>query len=348
MGKWRRYAVGKYRLQQLNGRAVVIWWEGEHRQRRVLGPEDEQAARAALDAFAKTVGAIEARQAKTVGELFQAYVADRERDGKLVRTFWESWRSLAPRFSSLPIDALTADVCRDYAAERLQRVSQGTVWTELTRLRSCINWAAKRHVIDRAPYVWLPSKPPPKDRVLTEDEVRRLIAACEAPHVRLFVVLAITTGARSAALLELRWPQVDFDKGVIDLHARDVVNPLTKKVRKGRSIVPMTEEARAELLLARAGALSDSVIEWDGQPIKKIRKGFHEACRRAGLTDVTPHTIRHSVITWMAEDGVPIETISRMVGHRDPNTTRRIYAHPGAETLRPAAEVVSLRLRRKG
>jgi len=348
MGKWRRYSVGKYRLQQLNNRAVVIWWEGNHRQRRVLGATNEQEARAQLDAFCKAVGAIEARHSKTVGELFTAYTADRERDGKLVRTFWESWRALRPRFESLPIDAITADVCRDYAAARLETVSQGTVWTELTRLRSCINWARKRGVIERAPYVWLPSKPPPKDRVLTEQEVIRLIEACEAHHVRLFVILAICTGARSGAILDLTWDRVDFDRGTIDLRIPEIISPLTKKMRKARSVVPMTAEVREALLLAKAGSLSEYVIEWDGQKVAKIRKGFESACRRAGLRDVTPHTLRHTVATWLTEDGVPIEEVSRLIGHRDPNTTRRIYSHPGAETLRPAAEVVSLRLRRKG
>jgi integrase len=346
--KWRRYAVGKYRLQQLNGRGVVIWFdEAGKRQRRVLGAQDEQAARAQLDAFAKAVGAIEARQSKTVGELFSAYVADRERDGKLVKTFWESWRALRPRFEALPIEAVTADVCRDFAATRLETVSQGTVWTELTRLRSCINWARKRGVIERAPYVWLPSKPPPKNRVLTEQEVIKLIDACEAHHVRLFVILAIATGARSGAILDLTWDRVSFDLGTIDLRIAEVISPLTKKVRKARSVVPMTEEVREALLVAKAGALTDHVIEWEGQRVAKIRKGFESACRRAGLTDVTPHTIRHTATTWMVEDGIPIEEVSRLIGHRDPATTRRIYSHPGAETLRPAAEVVSLRLRRR-
>lgn len=348
MGKWRRYSVGTYRLQQLNGRAVVIWHdEAGNRQRRILGAQDEQEARAQLDAFAAAVGAIEARQSRTVGELFAAYVADRERDGKLVRTFWESWRSLRPRFETLPIDAVTADVCRDYAETRLRTVSQGTVWTELTRLRSCINWARKRGVIERAPYVWLPSKPPPKNRVLTEQEVIRLIDACDAYHIRLFVILAIATGARSGAILDLTWDRVSFERGTIDLRIPETISPLTKKVRKARSVVPMTDEVREALLIAKAGALSDYVIEWDGQKVAKVRKAFESACRRAGLVDVTPHTLRHTVATWLTEDGVPIEDVSRLIGHRDPATTRRIYSHPKAETLRPAAEVVSLRLRKK-
>lgn len=197
MGKWRRYAVGKYRLQQLNGRAVVIWDAEGKRQRRVLGATDEVAARAQLDAFARSVSILKARQASTVGELYAAYMSDRERDGKLGANFRWSWKALSGRFENMPYDAITADVCRDYAEERLRTVGQGTVWTELQRLRSCLNWAEKRRVIERSPYVWVPAKPPPKDRVLTEAEFTRLLDAAVEPHVRLFLILAITTGARA-------------------------------------------------------------------------------------------------------------------------------------------------------
>lgn len=345
--KWRRYAVGTYHLQQLNGRAVVVWRDAKgSRQRRVLGAGDQITGRAQLDAFARRVSILTAEQATTVGELFAVYVADRARDGKLIANFHYDWKALGRRFGRLPIDAVTADVCRDYASERMRSVSQGTVWTELTRLRSCLNWAAKRSVIERAPYVWVPSKPPPKDRVMSQAEVIALIDAADAAHVRLFVVLAITTGARSMALLELSWAQIDFDRGVIDLHSRDVVNPLTKRVRKGRSIVPMTSEARFELLTAKAGALTDRVIEFGGSPVASIRTGFNAAARRARLDDVTPHTLRHTVTTWLVEDGIEIEQISRLVGHRDADTTRRIYSHPSVETLRDAADAVSKRLKR--
>ena len=78
MGKWRRYSVGKYRLQQLNGRAHVVWIDEQgRRQRRVLGASDEVAGRAELDAFAKSVSILRARQATTIGELYAAYAADR-------------------------------------------------------------------------------------------------------------------------------------------------------------------------------------------------------------------------------------------------------------------------------
>lgn len=109
----------------------------------------------------------------------------------------------------------------------------------------------------------------------------------------------------------------------------------------------MTAEARAALSEAKVVALTDYVIEWDGVPVKKIRKAFMAAVRRAGLAGVTPHVLRHSVATWLDEDGVPMERISKMLGHRDRRTTERIYSKPGVETLRQAADVIDLRLRGK-
>ena len=352
MGKrWRKYSVGPYRLGQLNGRAVVRWRDGTGvTQRRVLcqSGASEVEARAALDAWARRVAVIKAEHAQTVAELYAAYTQDRERDGKIIANFRDSWRALGQRFGRMPVDAVNADVCRDYAAERTrQGVKPGTIWTELTRLRSCLNWAAKRHAIARAPYVWVPSKPPPRNTVLSEDQARSLIDACVSPHLRLFVVLALTTGARSGAILGLTWDRVDFERGLIDFREPEVINPLTKRVRKARAVVPIADEVRAALQTAKAGTLSEYVIEWDGQRVAKVRKGFEMAARRAGLpAGTTPHVLRHTAASWLDSEGVAMERISRLLGHRDLNTTRTIYAKPDVETLRPSAEVLSMRLKR--
>ena len=109
------------------------------------------------------------------------------------------------------------------------------------------------------------------------------------PHLRLFVILAITTGGRSSAICQLLWSKVDFEAGTIDLRTTEKPNPLTKRTQKGRAFVAMTAEARAALSEAKIGALTDYVIEWDGVPVKKIRKAFMAAVRRAGLAGVTPH-----------------------------------------------------------
>ena len=351
MGKrWRKYQVGKYRLGQLLGQAVVVWKDEEGHHRRRLGVvANEVAARALLDEWVRKVRLVRADSGATVGDIWARYERNRLDDGKQAPQFKHNWTALAPRFATLPVDAITDDVCRDYARERLAAgVSQGTIWTELTKLRSCINWAVKRRVISSAPYVWLPKKPPPKQRILTPAEAVALIDACVMPHIRLFVILALSTAARKGALLGLEWGRVDFERGSIDLREPEVIEPLQKRARKSRAVVPMGAVARAALLEAKAGALTPYVIEWGDERVDNVRTGFMAACRRAGLADVTPHTLRHTAASWMNAGGIEMERIASHLGHRDPSITRQVYAKPDLDLLRPAADVIDMRLKRRG
>jgi integrase len=171
-----------------------------------------------------------------------------------------------------------------------------------------------------------------------------LIAGATMPHVKLFVWLALLTGARTGAILELTWDRVDFDAGTIDYKADEPPNPLQKAARKQRAKVTLTPELRFVLLEAKAGALTDHVIEWDGAAVKKIRKGFEAACRRAGLTNVTPHTLRHTHATMALESGVDLLRVSKQLGHRDSRVTEGIYSHTGPEFSAPASQAVALRI----
>lgn len=349
MGKrWRKYSNGPYRLGQLKGQAVVTWRDEEGKHRVRLPAKTEAEGRSEVDAFVRRRGLLKAIAGKTIAEIYEAYQDDREKDGKLIRAFEDNWKALAPTFGKLTPDDITADLCRRYTKERCidQGRSQGTAWTELQRLRSCMNWAMKKRIVTFKPDVWVPQKPEAKGRVLTADEVDALLAGCVMPHVKLFVILALATAGRSTALLELEWSRVDFEAGIINLRIKEVINPLTKKVRKGRSVVPMNDWARVALLEAQKGALTDFVIEWNGEQVKSVRKGFTEAVRRAGLgKDVTPHTLRHTAASWMESGGIPMAQISRFLGHSNENVTRNIYAKPDTTPLLPASKIVDLRER---
>ena len=344
---WRKMEIGGYRLGKLGNQAVAVWRDdtGHHRF-RLGAASTEQEARGLLAAFCDARTAVKAASGLSVAELFRAYMADREKDGKRMPAFRDNWKALQPFFGDLRPLQIDADLCRSYAAKRIaDGVSVGTVWSELTRLRSAMNWARKRRFLAEAPYVWLPSKPPPRDRVLTPAEAGKLIDACVMPHVRLFVVLALATGGRSGAILELTWDRVDFAGEVIDLRSTVThLNPLTKRAMKGRAVVPMSGMARAALAEAKEGSLSNWVVEWCREPVKSIRKGFSEACRRAGLEGVTPHTLRHSHATWAVEGGQSFYAVSRMLGHKDSRTTERIYAKPSPGHIRGVADAVGLRL----
>lgn len=346
--RWRDYRVGDYRLRQLKGEGCAVWWEGGKRHRFRLGESEEIAARSALDAFARSRTRLQSLNRETVGDLWRAYYADREADGKKMAAFRDNWRALALRFERLSPSHVDAEVCRAYARERFdQGRKQNTVWSELTRLRSCLNWATKTHRTDARWHVWVPSKPKLQKRVLSTDEAIRLLEACTTPHIRLFVILALSTAGREAAICELTWDRVDFEHRTIDLRTGVVGNPLQHVVQKGRSKVYMSDWCRAALSEAKAGAVTDFVIEWGGKPIQRPGLAFNKAVLRAGLPpDVTPHVLRHTAITWQEEDGVPMQVISRFAGHSTEAVTRNIYSKPDATVTKPAADVIEMRMRR--
>lgn len=111
---------------------------------------------------------------------------------------------------------------------------------------------------------------------------------------------------------------------------------------KGRATVPMTDAIRQALLEAREAATTDAVIEYAGRPVGSIKKAFARTCERAGLPGVTPHTLRHTAASWMAEAGVPMPEIASFLGHSDDRITQRVYAKFSPAYLRTAAQALEL------
>lgn len=196
-------------------------------------------------------------------------------------------------------------------------------------------WAVKHGLIPHAPHIERPAKPKPREQHLTRGSIRSLFEGASLPHIRLYAILAYTTAARNSALLGLRWDRVDFDTGRIDLRDPTITVP-----HKGRAIVPMLRTARAALLEARQGALTEYVIEWAGRPVKSVKRGLAQAAKRAGLQHVSPHVLRHSAAVHMAEDGVGMEEIAQMLGHSNVNVTRNVYARFSPDYLRNAASAL--------
>ena len=80
-----------------------------------------------------------------------------------------------------------------------------------------------------------------------------------------------------SAILELRWYQVDFKHRTINFN-----QPGREQTNKRRPEVPLNARAFAALEEAARGALTDYVIEWDGQPLKSIKKAIRMAAQRSG------------------------------------------------------------------
>jgi integrase len=178
-----------------------------------------------------------------------------------------------------------------------------------------------------------PAKPKPKERWLTQEEAARLVHASDG-HIRLAILLMLSTACRVGAALDLTWDRVDLEKGEIVLGLPDATT------RKGRATVPITSGLRAALSFAREASMSDNVIEWSGKPVGSITKGFAAAVERAGLENVTPHTLRHTAAVWMIADGIPMQKVSQYLGHTNTQVTERVYARYAPDHLRDAAEAL--------
>lgn len=321
--------MSEYRIGRLNGRYVVTWWEGGQRKRYRL------EAHTAKGAEAEAIDVIRHRTAKsptvTVSDLWMAY--RKEKEGRRVAVaMLHEWKALGPFFGHLRPDQISIETSRAYTAMRRKAGKHdGTIWTELGHLRTVLVWGMGKAA---APRIERPAKPAPRERYLTRSEVERLLSAPMAPHVKLAILLMLSTAGRVGAILELTWDRVDFERGQINLRTAET-GP-----RKGRAIVPMNLGLRSALLDAKKAALTDFVIEWAGSQVKSIKTGFAAAVKTAGLTHLSPHVLRHTAAVHLAEAGVPMSRISQYLGHSSTAVTERVYARFAPEHLRQEAEIL--------
>ena len=324
----RQISIGR-----LKGRFVVSWKsdEGRRKRFRLEALSRKEAEAEAIDVFRRE--SISAT-GETVEALWTLYL--NERQGRaIVKSMSSTVKAMAPMFGSLRPDQITVEHCRDYDAKRrLAGIRQGTVWTELRPLRNVLNLAAKKGLSERAPFIELPQKPAPRERHLTRDEAKALLAAEAQPHILLAIRVMLSTAARVGAVLDLTWDRVDLERRRINLRTEGV-GP-----RKGRAVVPINDTLYAELVKAKGQNMTEYVIEWNGKPVRSIRKGFGVAVKSAGLKDVTIHTLRHSAAVMMVEAGTSMDEVAQYLGHSNPSITFKTYARFSPSHLRAASKAL--------
>jgi len=306
-----RHRVAKHK----RGFVCVIYRGDGTRHRVALKSSDRFAATAEAADIVRRLKERAPKESLTVGQIVEMYLEQSEAIWKDVER--HHWKGLAPDMGGLRPSAVTTECCRNCAGRC--GASVGTIRKRLSLLRAALRWAEKKALIDKAPHIWLPPAPPPKDRRLTRDEFTRLATECTAPHLIAWLWLARYTAARAGALLSLRWDQVDFEGRRIHLGGAGR--------QKRRAVVPMHPDLSVCLAIWKDATSSGHVIEFGGKPVKSIKRSISAACDRAGLDkSVTPHTLRHTAASWMAEAGIPMSEIAAVLGHSDSRVTEKVYA----------------------
>ena len=299
----------------------AVTGSGNDKRRRSLGTAKLDVARSRL----ADLRSVEDKGPLLAGDIFLLYRQHKEDSRERLKYMW---KGLEPHFGHLRPDQITRKVCLAYREAR--QVGNGTIIRELGALRAALRW----HDPNTPAVFEFPASPPPRSRHLTREELARLLHACEQPHIRLYIILALCTGARKGALLELTWDRTDLVNGLIDLGVGEA--------NKGRATVPINQTAREALEEARKASMSDHVIEYRGKPLKDIKRGFQTAAKAAGLEDVYPHALRHTAAVWMAEDGIAMSEIAQYLGHSSTRITEKVYARYSPNYLRKTASSLEL------
>lgn len=328
-----------YTIGRLRGSFCLIFFDATGARRRYsLGTNDPRIAEIAAEGI---YADLTRPKGDTVKEIWDAYVNDKS-GRAVVGTMVHTWKALGKRFGHLTPRDITIAECRAHTEERRaptearpKGIHDGTIHTELGHLRMVLLWAEKHGLIEKAPYIERPAKPRPSERHLTRRQAGKLIESASLPHLRTFIIIALGTGARSRAVMDLTWDRCDFGRGQIDLR-----NPEINIPHKGRAIVPMNNMVREALIRAREIALTNHVIEWAGKPVGSVKKGLAAAAKRSGLPPVSAHMLRHSAAVHMAEAGISMDEIAQFLGHSNVKVTRDVYARFSPDHLKQAAAVL--------
>ncbi len=176
----------------------------------------------------------------------------------------------------------------------------------------------------------------------------------EALRLEALFVLAITLGLRPGELRALTWDHVDLAKGVIKVwrSARRGGDTKTPKSRRSlrlpeRAVEALTKHRKrqAEERLAAGPDWQDNNLVFcheDGSQYTRdaLNWRFSKMTKRAGIGHWHAHEARHTAVSIMSHNGVPIQDIADAVGHKSTHVTETVYRHVIAPAIQGGATVM--------
>lgn len=245
-------------------------------------------------------------------------------------------------FGAYCVGQLTGDLQRKYAD---QRGSMSAARRDLEDLAAAINFYNRDKVggVNVLFRPVLPDAPEPRDVWLTRDQAAHLIWTAwrarktnrggspgpyTSKHLARFILVALYSGTRAGAICNAALTPA-IGRGYVNLetgqfHRKAIGARATNKRQPTVDIMPR--------LLAhmrrwhKLGIAKAAVIEFNGKPVKRITKTFETIRDLAKMPDVSPHTLRHTSISWMLRAGIAISDVSDYAGVSE-TIIRRHYKH---------------------
>lgn len=326
------------------------WWIDYYvdgrRERRCIGPSHK----AAMEALKARKGEI-ARGEYKIGndgrgtvfdELVKQYLEwsqvnkrSHERDVTSTKALLGTCEEGRALFAGKRLVHVTPGLIERYKTLRVKKVSRASVNRELSCLRHMFTKAIEWGLTGESafPKAKLFKEEPRELRTLSPDE-EKLLLGCVADYVEPIVITALHTGMRKREILDLTWDRVDLDN-------RRIVLVHTKSGKKRG--VPINQTLTATLEELKLLSRSRYVFpDENGKPYGDIKKGFAAAVRRARISHIRFHDLRHTFASRLLMANVPLITVSRILGHASIKITADLYGHLTEEHQLEAVEKLDM------
>ncbi|TDX21652.1 site-specific recombinase XerC [Modicisalibacter xianhensis] len=285
-------------VKHTNGRFYVHYHDGSRSRQVSTKCTEKQPAEQFLAQF--LTGQTPTKDDLTVAGILDIHYRDHGQTLRNQAATLSRKKILTEHLGDLKAQQLTKARLNRYAKARC--VKRGTLRTELAHLQAALNHCVRDGYLSVAPVIDLPRPSPVKDRILSVDECDALLAASEG-DLHTFILIGLETGARPQAILDLTWGRVDFERGQIDFLPEG-----EEQTSKRRPTVPASERLLG--YLSNMEKLHNTPVITSGT----IPYQFKRLCQRLGLKDVTPHTLRHTLISHALMAGKDIYLVAKFVG----------------------------------
>lgn len=196
-------------------------------------------------------------------------------------------------------------------------------------------------------------------QILSEEQARRLLAVASGSLYETVFCLALISGMRKGELLGLKWSDLDQTKGTILVQRQlqlikpegyVLVPPKTKagkrQIKLGQGMLAKLENHRKnqETLKAAAGdkwkennlIFTSSIGTYMDQ--SRVHKEFKRLLTKAELPNLRFHDLRHTSLSFLLENGTPVNTVQQRAGHSKASVTVDIYGHAMSGSQNQAAD----------
>lgn len=254
--------------------------------------------------------------------------------------------------ASTPITKLSARVLADYKDRLLaEKKSPATVNRVLATIKAILNKAkAEWGTLNVVPTIKLLPLDNARYRWLTDDEEKKLLPVC-APHLHDLIIFLMDTGARLREATLLTWVDVDLDRkpraavrfmdtksgkplGIpLSTRAEEMLRRLKDECPEGENRVFLYRP------MGRGGLGGDATRRGKAVPFNNPFSTWDTARKRVGLEDVNLHDLRHTFASRLVMRGVPLLTVSKLLGHHSIQMTMR-YAHLAPDAFDAAIDLL--------